>query len=316
MSLSILSDFPIRAVKAIIYRNDGCVLLQQRDFAPTLTFSGCWTFAGGQVQRDEGLKDAMQRKLIEEFGCVPGRLGDELFQWAWRGDNPIQNHYFPVQCEFNDDTFQLNERLAMSWFPFEQLVALQLMPDIYENISKIYKLLKKYSKNLISSFERNILLYNDLRKKNDRVFYVNKNPCALSKQQIFLLKELASIKEIPVFRCCLHENDQCLVHEMIMVHTKPTVVGAHKQLKASLSYRMLEGELTVKLYDANGVFEKQYFLDSHSNDWANFISVRLNANEYRSIRSTSPFTIFFEVASGPFNDNDTIWIRNEEGANE
>jgi ADP-ribose pyrophosphatase len=92
-----LSNFMVRGVKAIIYRSDGCILLQQRDYAPGLLFPGCWTFFGGQVEADESLKDALQRELLEELGCVPGQVEDELFQWAWQGEKkPTQNYYFPV----------------------------------------------------------------------------------------------------------------------------------------------------------------------------------------------------------------------------
>ena len=137
MSLFTLSNFVVHAVKAIIYRSDGHVLLQQRDYAPGLVFPGCWTFFGGQVEVGESLKGALQRELIEELGCVPGRVEDELFQWAWRGENPAQNHYFPVFCEVYDDALELNEGQAMSWFSFEGLQNIQLTPGVYENLPKI-----------------------------------------------------------------------------------------------------------------------------------------------------------------------------------
>lgn len=125
------------AVKALIYRRDGNVLLQQRDYAPRLLFPGCWTFFGGQVEKGESLTSALQRELIEELGCIPGRVGDELFQWAWRGTAPAQNHCFPVYCEVDDDTLVLNEGRAMSWFAFEGLQDIPLTPGIYENLPTI-----------------------------------------------------------------------------------------------------------------------------------------------------------------------------------
>lgn len=125
------------SVKALIYRSDSHVLLQQRDFAPGLHYPGCWTFFGGQVENGENLKSALQRELIEELGCVPGRVGDELFQWTRRGEDPSQNHYFPVYCEVGDDALVLNEGQAMSWFPFEGLQDIPLTPGIYENLPRI-----------------------------------------------------------------------------------------------------------------------------------------------------------------------------------
>lgn len=124
------------AVKAIIYRGDGRIFLQQRDFTPGILFPGCWTFFGGQVEPGESLKDALQRELLEELGCVPGRAGDELFQWTWSG-SPSQNHYFPIHCEVNDHALKLNEGQAMSWFPLEELKNIELTPGICENLPKI-----------------------------------------------------------------------------------------------------------------------------------------------------------------------------------
>jgi 8-oxo-dGTP diphosphatase len=137
MSLFILSDFMIHAVKAIIYRDDGHLLMQQRDYAPGLIFPGCWTFFGGQVEAGENLKDALRRELLEELGCVPGPVGDELFQWACQVVSPSQNHFFPVLCEVNDDALELNEGQAMSWFPIDGLQDIHLIPGVYENLPKI-----------------------------------------------------------------------------------------------------------------------------------------------------------------------------------
>lgn len=126
-----------QAVKAIIYRGDGQLLMQQRDDIPDLIFPGCWTFFGGQVETGEDLKHALQRELVEELGCVPGRVGDELFQWEWLGEPPWQDHYFPVYCEVDDAALVLNEGQAMSWFSFKGLYNIPLTPGVYENMSKI-----------------------------------------------------------------------------------------------------------------------------------------------------------------------------------
>lgn len=122
------------AVKALIYRRDSRILLQQRDRKPGLPFPGCWTFFGGQVEVGESFKSALQRELVEELGCVPGRVGEELFRWVWTGENPAQNHCFSVYCEVDDDALVLNEGQAMSWFSLEGLQNIPLTPGVYENL--------------------------------------------------------------------------------------------------------------------------------------------------------------------------------------
>lgn len=188
-------------------------------------------------------------------------------------------------------------------FTLDELIERPFTPDIYTNLSEIIQTLNESDADLKSRLEERLLEFNGLVKKNDRVFYARTNPFGISRQQIFLLKELAVLRNIPICRICLHPDDQCDIHEMFMIHTKPTSVGPLKQNKTSLSYHIIEGELTIKMYDSQGEMLQTYLL--RQNNW---ISLRLFANQYRSVHSTSSFSIFLEVASGPFQDSDTVWF--------
>lgn len=283
--------------------------MQKRDELPGLPFPGNWNFFGGLVKEGESTEEALERELVEELGCVPGRLSPELFQWTWESDwASTRNHFFPVLCEIATDRLVLTEGQAMAWFTLEELVRVSLTPAVYANFSRTAEFLTRYRGDTVGTIEDSLLIVNNLRKKNDRVFYARENPCALSRQQMFLLKELACLRNIPVFRCCLHTDDQCDIHEMLMIHTSPTSVGPLKQRKTSLSYHVFEGALNVKMHDETGVVTKEYFLGEGGPPELRCASLRLNASEYRSVHSTSPFSIFLEVASGPFQDNDTLWL--------
>lgn len=129
------------AVKALIYRSDGRILLQQRDHAPGLPFPGFWTFFGGLVEQGEDLRNALERELLEELGCVPGRVGEELFCWEWRGAGAALNHIFPVQCQVGDEALVLGEGLAMRWLSLEDLKAVLAVPGVVENLPRIEQFL-------------------------------------------------------------------------------------------------------------------------------------------------------------------------------
>lgn len=86
----------------------------------------------------ESLKEALERELHEELGCMPGIIGEELFQWEWRGEMPAINHCLSVYCNVNYEGFVLNEGMAMNWFFVRELNhSLPLVPGVMGNISKI-----------------------------------------------------------------------------------------------------------------------------------------------------------------------------------
>ena len=285
--------------------------MQQRDVSPDLPFPGCWTFFGGLAEEGESTDEALERELTEELGCVPGRLEPELLQWKWQSDwASTQNHFFPICCRIETDDLVLSEGQAMEWFLMKELLDLPLTPAVYENFSMIVKFLIQFSPDLVDQLEDRLLELNGLIKKNDRVFYARENPCGLSRQRIFLLKEIASLRNTPVFRVCMHTDDLCDIHEMLMVHTTPTSIGPLKQNKTSLSYHIIEGILEIELHDDHGRRLKKFVLSKNNLVTSHLSSLRLRANEYRSIRSTTPFAIFLEVASGPFQDSDTQWLNN------
>jgi cupin fold WbuC family metalloprotein len=184
-----------------------------------------------------------------------------------------------------------------------------LAPEVYENFFELANFLVEFRVDLVIAIEGALLAFNDLRKKHDRVFYANRNPCILSRQQMFLLKALAHLRDVAVFRVCLHTDDQCDVHEMLMIHTCPTKIGPLKQDKTSLSYHVFEGSLTIKMYDESAALAvEEYYLGYGPPSNRRGTSLRLNASQYRSVHSVSQFTIFLEVASGPFKDSDTLWL--------
>jgi 8-oxo-dGTP diphosphatase len=144
-----LETYINHAVKALIYRDDGSMLLQQRDSSPGLPFPNTWTWFGGLVEPREDLESALARELIEELGCLPGRIEGELFQWKWTGENPALNHIFPVQCQVKDRDLTLMEGQAMQWYYLREIFDLNLTPLICKNISKISNFLKNQDLNYI-----------------------------------------------------------------------------------------------------------------------------------------------------------------------
>ncbi|WP_185805746.1 WbuC family cupin fold metalloprotein [Chlorobium phaeovibrioides] len=298
------------SVKALIYRSDGRVLLQQRDDKEGLPFRRCWAFFGGMVEGNETFKGGLERELKEELGQVPGIVFDELFSWKWSaGWIETVNHFFPVRYDGDVSELRLSEGMGMRWFSVEELISQPMTPDVYENYSEVVAFLCAFRLDSYDAVERALLAHGGMEKKNERVFYASKNPFSLSKQQMVLLREYARMRNCPIFRCCMHVDDADDVHEMLMVHPGHCDVGPLKQEKTSLSYHMIDGELEICLYDEDGVMVSAQRLSSADGDLPR--SIRLKAGQYRSIHTRSPHAIFIEVASGPFKDSDTIWLNRQ-----
>ncbi|MFN8379205.1 MAG: NUDIX domain-containing protein [Anaerolineae bacterium] len=62
-----MSEIKRHVVSAILWADDDCVLLQQRDDRPDLRYAGCWTLFGGQVEDGEEPEFAIRRELVEEL---------------------------------------------------------------------------------------------------------------------------------------------------------------------------------------------------------------------------------------------------------
>ena len=295
-----------QAVKAIIYRKDGKILMQQRDYSNNLPFPGMWTFFGGTVNKNEDLKNGLKRELKEELNFFPKKIGKKIFLWKWKSFwNHSNNHFFPV---FYDERkkLTLREGISMKWFSLEDYVKNPTAPDVYENFNEIFNFLLKnkyIKKTELKSIEKSILDFGNFIKKNNRVYYTSQNICDLSRQEIFLLKNIASLRKERIFRICMHVNDESQTHEMLIMHVFPVKVGPLKQKKSFLSYHIIEGKIFIKTYDNNGAKTNEHQLSIY--EGSQFL--RLEANKYRSITTLSQFAIFLEVANGPFKDNDTIW---------
>ena len=95
------------------------------------------------------------------------------------------------------------------------------------------------------------------------------------------------------------------IQEMIIMLLKPQLIKPHRQEKTTVSYHVLEGLAELKIYDDNGKVESSWNLSSSK---SGIQHIRLEANQFRSIRSISNCFVYLEIANGPFDCKDTIWL--------
>ena len=113
-----------RVVSAILWTNDGRVLLQQRDDKPDLRYAGCWTLFGGSVEDGEDPDAAIFRELVEELA-----LDDQPLAFVERYTCPVRttpgvvhttNHVYAGRLARPAETLTLYEGQAMALFTAEE----------------------------------------------------------------------------------------------------------------------------------------------------------------------------------------------------
>ncbi len=293
------------AVKAVIFNDRGELLLQKRDDRPGIMERGLWGYFGGMLEAGETAADALRRELAEELSSSVGEVEGELF----RTDHDtygILNIAYALRCTTPSEGFFLGEGQEYRWFRADELASLRLSRLIYRHLSPLFGLLTRSDPTCIDRFEQALLERLQLRKKSDRVYYAAQTPAAMGLQDMLMLKELANCRGLPVVRVCLHRDDAEPIHEMLMAHTRPQAVGPLKQNKSSLSYHMLVGAAEIRLHDDSGAILSITRLDSDDPSAAQF--ARLQASTFRTFRTLSPYAVFLEIAGGPFEDQDTIWM--------
>lgn len=296
------------SVKAVIHDQRGRVLLQKRDDNPEIMEPGRWGLFGGQVENGESLDVALARELREELSSSVGFSKGEIFR-ASRGTFGIVNVVFLMECTEPENSLALKEGQAYGWFALDEIVELPLSILVARHLSHFLRALAPIDTGVEARLEQALLRHCHLLKKNNRVYYASGTPAALNMQSMLLIKELAAYRELPMARICLHSSDDEPIHEMLMLHTRPQIVGPLKQDKSSLSYHMLDGAADFRLHDDQGGRTWESRLDTDNNFCAR--SLRLDARVFRSMQTISPYAIFLEVAGGPFKDNDTVWLNSK-----
>ena len=298
--------YKLSAVKALIYRADGRILMQQRDDSPDISHPNKWTFFGGMAETGESLGNALKRELLEEISILPGAIQEPLFKW-FSTEDQVENYCFPIKFDVSDNDLRLMEGKDMQWLTLAEVVNREVTAIISHNFSFVLGFISNLFPGQIKQVEDSLLHKKKLVKKNDRVFYATYKSVTFNLQEIYLFKELAKAKEVNVFRLCLHSDDDEVIHEMIIMHTQSTFVAPHKQKhRNSMSYYVIEGKLRLSLYDDEGKEYEQISLGT--SDQSENKIIRLEPQIFRSVKSLSEYAIFVEIAQGPFNDSDTIWM--------
>ena len=100
------------------------------------------------------------------------------------------------------------------------------------------------------------------------------------------------------FRLCLHQSPDELVQEMIVVHCRDNYSRPHHHPTTASSMMILEGEVTVFLFDAAGRVTEQVELGTQASGKP--FTLRLAPDVWHMPVCRSAQLVFYETMTGPF----------------
>jgi 8-oxo-dGTP pyrophosphatase MutT (NUDIX family) len=126
---------PGDAVAAIIYTEDGKVLLQKRDNLSTIFYPNYWGFFGGAIDLNEASNEAITRELLEELNfsfdySIINRVGSFNFVVNEINIGSFVRDYYRILIESNDiSKYRLGEGTEFSLFDISYaLKKLKIVP--------------------------------------------------------------------------------------------------------------------------------------------------------------------------------------------
>jgi len=121
----------------------------------------------------------------------------------------------------------------------------------------------------------------------------------VSRFQVQEFKNMALINPRKRIRYNAHLGMENPIHEMLIVHTKGTYVPPHRHSTKTESFHIIEGELTVFLFDDTGKVYNIIPMGEYASERSFFY--RVEKNIWHCLMVESEFIVFHETTNGPFD---------------
>lgn len=114
----------IKVVGAIIENENKEILCALR--SPRMSLPNMWEFPGGKVEKDENLKEAIEREIQEELGCTieySNVFNDNTHEY----DSFVVN-LITIKCKLISGAPETAEHSKLIWLKRENLLSLKWAP--------------------------------------------------------------------------------------------------------------------------------------------------------------------------------------------
>ena len=134
------------------------------------------------------------------------------------------------------------------------------------------------------------------------VFYNEEDVAEAGTEWYEKLKRHAFEADQKRARLCLHKSPDDLLHEMLIVFHRDTLIRPHRHIRKSESYHIIFGELDIILYSDDGRPTRVVSMGPLASGKSNVY--RLGAPVWHSVIIRSEYAAIHEVTNGPFRAED------------
>jgi cupin fold WbuC family metalloprotein len=179
-------------------------------------------------------------------------------------------------------------------------------------MNQVVKQVETASPGAVQRFEKQLLQDFNLNKVSPRVFFAKSETVVANESLISFLGAFAVANGQKTARLCMHQDQNQVIQEMLMIHAEQISTGPLRQDRdSSVSYHMMRGALEITLHHGGETGDRVYRVEHSQNQPSVNSSLRVPARVFRTIRTLTDSAVFIEAQSGPFSDSDTQWA---EGA--
>ncbi len=142
-------------------------------------------------------------------------------------------------------------------------------------------------------------------EESEEVYYTSEPVLTISAKEICELKSIADSNNSGKVRICCHKAKENLIHEMLIVIKKGTLVKIHKHIDKPEAFHIIEGHLTIILFDDFGEIIKTIEMGDFKSGKAFYY--RLEEPTFHAVIPLSDYAVFHEITKGPFDPRETVF---------
>lgn len=134
------------------------------------------------------------------------------------------------------------------------------------------------------------------------VFHNTEDIIAVGTEWLPRLRQAADQSPLRRARLCLHRDNQAAVHEMLIAFCRDSLVRPHRHFDKSESFFMLEGSVTVLVFDDGGCRISRTDLGPLGTGLP--FMYRIDGPAWHALVPLSEYAVVHEVTKGPFRQDD------------